>query len=119
MACFFSGLVFKICVQKFFGLLWPDVSGTTNNTYWRTEFLNVELFIGKTLGELAAQTSIFWKEIRVFVLKDSKDTIGRHLINAFTVQQIIHAYPAAATATVAFAANYYGETILRIRIVND
>lgn len=75
-----------------------------------------ETFIGKTLAELAEQTSMFWKPIHVFALDGEDDDTGKRLIDAYSIRQVVTAIPAVATATVAFANDYYGETILRVRV---
>jgi len=73
-----------------------------------------ECFVGKTLAEIAQFTSVFWKEIRVFLLKDENDEIGTYLMDAFTVKQIIGAHPELASAVIISAYKCREETILRI-----
>lgn len=74
----------------------------------------IQKYKGKTLKELTEITHIFNKVLRVFVLDGEDDDTGRHLIDCFSVQQVIDQIPALADARVVLAENFYGETILRI-----
>lgn len=74
-----------------------------------------EKFIGATLLDAAQSTSIFFNPIRVFVLANEQDTVGRQLPGSYTIQQVIIRNPELKDAVIAFADNYYGETILRVR----
>ena len=75
-----------------------------------------EKFIGKTLEELAGQTGVFWDPVRVFLLENENDDIGKVLMSGYTIRQIIVVAPAAAKATVVSACIHCKETILRVRI---
>lgn len=75
-----------------------------------------ETFIGKTFGELAEQTSMFWKPVHIFALEGEDDDTGKRLMDAYSIRQVVNAIPAAASATVVFANDYYGELVLRARI---
>lgn len=78
--------------------------------------MNIDKFIGKTLGELSRQTGLFWKPVRVFVLKDKDDDTGVLLMSAYSLRQVIHAHPQVTNATVVVAYKFYEETILRVLI---
>lgn len=75
----------------------------------------VQKFIGKTLRDLTKDTHIFWYPVRVFLLKDKSDNTGQFLMSSFSVAQVIDKFPAAADAVIAYADDYYGETVLRIQ----
>ena len=77
--------------------------------------MNPERLIGKTLGELAPQTGVFWRPIHVFLLESESDDTGKRLIDAYSLHQVIAAHPAAATATIISAYDYYGDIVIRIR----
>lgn len=74
-------------------------------------------FVGKTLGELAKETSVFWRPLHVFLLEDENDTVGKRLMDAYAIRQVVSAVPAAAEATVIIADDYFGEPVLRVRVV--
>lgn len=76
--------------------------------------MDLQRFLGKTIKEFAEKTTIFWKPIRVFLLDDKNDNTGKFMVSAYTAKQILLQFPAAATAKIVHAENYYGETILRI-----
>lgn len=69
-------------------------------------------FIGKTLGELAGQTGVFWKPVHVFVLKDKDDDTGVRLMDAYSLKQVIASFPATAHATVVSARELCDETYI-------
>lgn len=73
-----------------------------------------ERFIGKTIGQLVKETSIFSKPVRVFVLANAKDNTGKHLMDAYTLRQVVNAHPEVAGAVVKYAINYNGEAVLRV-----
>lgn len=77
--------------------------------------MNVEKFIGKTLGEMAEQTSMLWKPAHIFVLQSEEDDTGTHLMDAYAIRQVITAHPHMKEATIVFANDYYGETVIRAR----
>ena len=72
-------------------------------------------YLGKTLGELAEHKNMFWKPIRVFVLQNEEDSIGRQIAPAYCFDQIIFNLPVLSSAVVCSADNYFGELILRVR----
>ena len=76
--------------------------------------MQFEKFVGKTIGQLAKETSIFSKPVRVFILANANDTTGKHLMDAYTLRQIVIAHPNAAEAVVKHAINYNGEAVLRV-----
>ena len=73
-------------------------------------------YLDKTLGELAKQTHILFKPIRIFLLEGKEDTVGHRYADGYSVKQIITQFPALTYYVVATAENYYGEIILRVRL---
>ena len=78
--------------------------------------LKVENYIGKKIGELAKCTGIFWQPARIFVLQDETDDTGKYLMFAYSIQQVIDAYPSTQEAVVVSSCEICREVILRIRM---
>lgn len=73
-------------------------------------------FVGKTLEDLAVQTHVFFRPIHIFVLEDATDTTGKHLMEAFTVRQVIDRFPASANAVVVSVIEICGEINFRVKV---
>jgi len=76
--------------------------------------LLLKKFIGETIADLANKTSIFWKEVRVFLLENKNDTTGTLVAKGFSLKEVLGGRPALAQTVVLCADNFYGETILRV-----
>lgn len=71
--------------------------------------------IGKTLSEIAEETSIsFSGGYSVFLLQDATDTTGKEIDISYSVMAILEKHPEIANYKVKFENDFYGMTVLRV-----
>ena len=71
--------------------------------------------IGKTLSEIAKETSISFRNgYSVFLLQDETDTTGKEIDMSYSVRAILEKHPEIANYKVKFENDFYGMTVLRV-----
>lgn len=71
--------------------------------------------IGKTLSEIAKETSISFRNgYSVFLLQDKTDTTGKEIDMSYSVRAILEKHPEIANYKVKFENDFYGMTVLRV-----
>lgn len=72
------------------------------------------MFVGKTLTEVAEETSFSLSGYHVRILQDEEDQTGEYLDESYSIKTIIKHYPEIANYRVKFENNFFGLLVLRV-----
>ena len=77
--------------------------------------VNIEMYIGKTLADVAAETTLdIFCGYSVFLLYSEDDLTGREIETSYSVKAILNNHPELSECVVRRANDFYGTWVFRV-----